>query len=66
MLEQAKEPEEFNETHAAECGLVGRILYQRLQLYGGKVSVGTAILACVLSNGSPGNIVMYAFTLARM
>src|SRR5262245_56794777 len=65
MLDMQK-PEPFTEKVAAEMGWLGKILYSRLQAYGGECTVAVAVIVGMLSKGSPGNVVMYAFTLARI
>lgn len=50
----------FEQKQANELAPSGLILYQRLQMYGGQINLGVAILVTVLAKGVPGNLVMYA------
>jgi hypothetical protein len=66
-LIELQQQEEFTKQIAyEELGICGKIFWDRLNLYGGKVSLPTAIIAITLSKGLPGNLVMWAFTLARL
>ena len=66
-LAERVQPEMFNENHANECGAVGQILYHRLQLQGPvEVTLGLAGFIMSLTEGIPGKVVMWAYTLNRM
>jgi hypothetical protein len=59
--------EEFDEAFSEELGFPGKVLYRRLSVFStAKISKGLALLTVVMSNGSPGNLVMWTYTFHRM
>lgn len=61
------EVELFNQTNVENFGTIGHILLQRLNLTQGvQVTVRCAVLIAILSNGSPGAVVLWAWTLREI
>ena len=58
--------ETFNLSIAEQCGALGQILFYRLDVAKVPVSVGLAIFLMQMSNGSPGELVMWAYTMNRI
>lgn len=59
--------EVFDEAASNDIGIEGRILQKRLAACStAKITYGLAILVIVMSNGSPGNLVMWAYTFHKM
>lgn len=63
---ETRDPQEFTEQHAAQMGMIGKILFPRLKIFGAKCTLAVALAVCHISAGSPGNVVLYAFTLGRL
>lgn len=64
LLAELGGDEEFTEGIAGEMGAA--TLFRRLTLYGARVTVPVAITLCMVSRGIPGNLMMYAFAMARL
>ncbi len=58
----------LNASIASELGAVGKIMHKRWECFSPevKVSVPCAIFVLTLADGSPGKVVMWAYTLNRM
>lgn len=56
----------FTPEKANEIGFLGKVLLSRLDLGGVKISMFLALWCVVLSNGSPGGVVQWAWTLREM
>jgi hypothetical protein len=57
----------FDDNFATQLGFSGQVFKKRLDFYGNvNVTLGVALVVITLCQGSPGNLVMYAFTLARL
>jgi hypothetical protein len=61
------EVELFNETNVENFGFIGKVLFQRLAwTQGVQVTVRCAVLVTILSGGSPGGAVLWAWTLREI
>lgn len=59
--------DQFDEEMSVQLGFVGQVLYKRLVVCSTvKVTKGVALLVAQLSEGNPGNIVMWTYTLHSM
>lgn len=55
---------EFDESFSEELGFLGKVLKSRLSSCStAKITNGLALLLVFMSNGNPGNIVMWAYTM---
>jgi hypothetical protein len=58
--------ENFNQGIAEQCGALGQILFYRLDIAKVEMSVGLALFLMHMSGGSPGELVMWAYTMNRI
>jgi hypothetical protein len=57
----------FDEDFAEELGFSGKVLERRLAACTtAKITKGLAVLVVIMSNGNPGNLVMWAYTFHKM
>lgn len=58
---------QFDEQFANKLGFSGKLLYSRLSEFSkAKITRGLALFVVVLSNGNPGNLVMWTYTIHKM
>lgn len=68
VLAEANKPDFlFTEKQAALLGPIGEIFYHRLQVAGPvEITMPLALFLCFMSDGIPGEAVMWAYTMNRM
>lgn len=65
-MKDQKADMEFKEEEANQFGRLALVLFKRLHYAGTKVSAATALFVTHYSQGSPGNAVLWAWTLHQM
>lgn len=66
MGEMQGKTQPFTPEQATEFGFLGKVLLSRLDLGQIKISTALALWCIVLSNGSPGGIVQWAWTMREL